>query len=162
MTGPPVSCPELRREYCHAAKRRLASFASVLSFAFRLPTFARFLPLVAASAVSKLARGNVSSHLMRRSLASSLWRKSGLSGGGAAFPAFGAVFLDALTPVLFLLFKSLSGAYDESLTSPLCVLFGVSVELAFAICRVCSIAFSRSSAISLSLTLPVSWSVSSA
>ena len=42
---------------------------------------------------------------MRRPLSSASWRKSGLSGGGAAFPArFGAVFLDALTLVLLLLF----------------------------------------------------------
>jgi hypothetical protein len=95
----------MRRECCHAAKRRSASFASVLSFAFRLPNFALFLPLVAASALSKLALGNASSPLIHLSLDSSLWRKSGLSGGRATFPArFGAVFLDALTLVLFLLF----------------------------------------------------------
>jgi hypothetical protein len=96
----------MRRECSSAAKRSLASFAAVLSFAFRLPTFARFLALVAARAVSKLAPGtNVSSPSMRRSLSSSSWRKSGLSGGEAAFPGpFGAVFLDALTLVLLLLF----------------------------------------------------------
>ena len=105
VTGPPAWCPAMRRECSSAAKRSLACFAAVLSFAF-LPTFGRFLPLVAASAVSKLAPGgNVSSPSMHRSLDSSSWRKSGLSGGGAALPApFGAVFFDALTPVLLALF----------------------------------------------------------